>query len=520
MNAAIANSEPSRHSFLLGNNAILLYLGLFKFLLHLLTSGGYGYFRDEFYYIACSEHLAFGYVDQPPLSIAFLWLNRLILGDSLFALRFLPALSGGVVVVLTGLMARELGGNRFAQVLAAIAIIIAPVNLFVHHFFSMNCFDYLFWALAMYIIIRILKEENLKLWLMLGLVLGLGLMNKISVLWLGAGLFAGLLLTSNRKTLLTIGPWLAAVLATLLFLPHILWQISNHWPTIEFMRNVSQWKMLQDSPIAFFFEQILLMNPITFPIWMLGLLFLLFAKKMKPFRVLGIIYLTVFLILVLNRTSRASYLAAAYPILFAAGALNIADFFKKQNMAWLKSVSISLLVIGGIALAPFGLPVLPVETYIAYAKKIGIEPPSEEKKELGKLPQLYADMFGWENMVATVADVYHSLPPEEKSECVIMCGNYGEAGAIDFFGSKYNLPKAISGHNNYWLWGPKNLDGNITITLGLPREHLEFSFESVEQAAIIHSEYAMPFENDLPVYLCRHIKFPLQQIWPQTKHYE
>lgn len=446
--------------------------------------------------------------------------ESIFLGDSLFALRFLPALSGGVVVVLTGLMTRELGGNRFAQVLAAIAVMIAPVNLFVHHFFSMNCFDNLFWALAVYIIIRVLKEESLKLWLILGMVLGLGLMNKISVLWLGAGLFAGLLLTSNRKTFFTIGPWFAAVLTGLLFVPHILWQISNHWPTIEFMHNVSQWKMLQDSPIDFLFGQILLMNPMTFPIWMLGLLFLLFAKKMKPFRVLGIIYLTVFLILVFNRTSRASYLAAAYPMLFAAGALIIADFFKRQNMAWLKSVSMSLLVIGGIALAPFGLPVLRVETYIAYAKKIGIAPPSEEKKEMGKLPQHYADMFGWENMVATVADVYHSLPLEEKLECVIMCDNYGEAGAVDFFGSKYDLPKAISSHNNYWIWGPGEKGGDIMIIVGMPRENLENMFESVEQAATIESEYAMPYETDLPVYLCRNIKVPLQKMWSQAKHYE
>jgi hypothetical protein len=206
-------------------------------------------------------------------------------------------------------------------------------------------------------------------------------------------------------------------------------------------------------------------------------------------------------------------------MLLAAGAFAIETFIQERQWNWLKPVTVGLLVAGGAITAPFALPVLPVETYIKYQSFLGIEPPKTERHRFGKLPQSYADMFGWENMVATVAKVYDSLPPEERAKCAIFTSNYGEAGAIDFFGKKYGLPKAISGHNNYWLWGPRNYTGDIVITLGESLEDVKETFGQVELGATHVDEYAMPYESDLPIYICRKPKGSLQEIWPRTKSY-
>jgi len=514
-------SFTSRNRFL-SDNAVLLYLALAKFVIHVTTNlaGGYGYFRDEFYYIACSDHMAWGYVDQPPLSIAVLWLSRLLFGDSLFALRLLPAVAGAVVVALAGRMTKELGGNRYAQVLAACCVIAAPLTLGANSVYSMNSFDVLFWTLMFYLLIIILKKDDQKYWLLLGLVLGLGLLNKISVLWLGAGLAMALLLTPNRKLLLVPRVWLAAAIALLLFSPHLIWQVAYGWPTLEFVKNATANKYVAVSPLAMFVQQSLNMNPSTFLIWFPGLVYFLVSKSAKQFRILPIIYVTVFLILVLNKNSKAEYLGPMFPMLFAVGAFSLEKFILKFTWLWLKPAVLALLLLSGIACAPFAIAILPVETFIAYSKALGMTPSTPEKKELSKLPQFYADMFGWERMAAAVADAYNMLSPEEKTKCAIIGNNYGEAGAIDFFGRKYNLPKAISGHNNYWLWGPKNATGAVVIRLGGTVEAMRESYGEVIQAGTFKDDYCMPYENNMPVWICKNRRVPLKDDWTEFKHYE
>jgi hypothetical protein len=464
--------------------------------------------------------MAWGYVDQPPLSIASLWLSRLLFGDSLFALRFLPAIIGAVVVFLAGLITRELGGNRYAQILAACSVIVAPLTLGVNSNYSMNSFDLLFWTLAFYLLIIILKNDKQKHWLLLGLVLGLGLLNKISVLWLGAGLTVGLFLTPNRKMLLAPRVWLAAAIAFLLFLPHIIWQMVYGFPTLEFIKNATMNKYVAVSPLEMFIQQALNMNPLTFLIWFSGLVYFLVSKSVKQFRILPIIYLTVFLILVINKNSKAEYLGPMFPMLFAIGAFTIEKFIHTFTWRWLKPVLLMLLLLGGIAVAPFAIAILPVETFIAYSKALGMVPSTSEKKELSKLPQFYADMFGWEKMAVAVADAYNMLSPEEKMKCVFMGNNYGEAGAIDFFSRKYNLPKAISGHNNYWLWGPGNAAGEVVIRLGHSAEAMRESYDVVIQAGTFKDDYCMPYENNLPIWICKNRRVSLKDDWAKIKHYD
>jgi 4-amino-4-deoxy-L-arabinose transferase-like glycosyltransferase len=511
-------TEDSERRFIASDAALLLGLSLAVLLAQFLVSSRYGYFRDELYYFACGEHLDWGYVDQPPFVALMAAITRGVLGDSLLAVRFFPALCAGLTVLLTGLTARELGGKRFAQALAAIVVMIGPVYLSIGHFFSMNCFDYVFWILAIYMVVRILKEDRPKLWLLFGLVAGAGLMNKYSMGFLGLGLVVGLVLTSSRRHLLSRWIWLGGALAFAIFLPHILWEIHHGFPTREFIRNATLYKNLPMSPAGFLAESILQIHPLTLPVWLAGLYFFFCAEAGRRYRALGWTFLVVLAVLLLTN-AKPYYLAPGYFMLFAGGAVVLETFIRRRQWNWLKPVAVTTLVLGGLVTLPYALPVLPVETFIRYEDSMGFHPGSGERDRTGKLPQMYADMFGWENQVATVAKVYHSLSPEEKARTIIFCGNYGEAGAIDFFGKKYGLPKATSGHNNYWFWGPGNWDADIVITVGASREDVEKSFREVELAATHVNQYAMPYESDLPVLVCRKPKMSLQQAWPRTKHY-
>lgn len=498
---------------------LLLLLATAKLLFHLITHQGYGYFRDEFYYIACSEHLAWGYVDQPPFSIFLLRLNRWFLGDSLLALRFLPALTGAITVFLTGLIARRLGGNTYAQMLAAFAAFVAGSYLGNNAFFSMNSFDLLFWTASALTITYVLQEQKLRHWLILGLLIGLGLLNKISMLWFSAGFVAGLILTQHRRLLLTKGPWLAGLIAVLLFLPHILWQVQHDWPTLEFIRNATSQKMAENPPLRFALQQFRSMNYFTFPIWIGGLIYF-FSTRGRQFRTLGWIYVFTFLLLIAGKKSRPGYLAPAYAMLFAAGAVYIEAWISERNWNWVKPVSVLLLLAGFLWRVSFSVPVLPVEIYIRYARWMGVVPSTSELKELAELPQHYADMHGWKELVGSVAKAYESLTPEEKKNCVVFGQNYGQAGAVSFFGKKYGLPRAISGHNNYWIWGTGDTPIDVVIVIGGELEDNQEVFESLELATTHHCRYCMPYENNLPIYIGRKLKIPLATLWPELKHYD
>jgi hypothetical protein len=513
--------------------------------LHLWFNRYYGYFIDEFYYLACARHLAWGFVDHPPFSIAMLALNHNLFGDSLSALRLLPALCGAATVILTGLLVREMGGGKFAQLIAFLGILINPVYLFMFNYYSMNSWDILIWTAVIYILVRILKSGNVPVpysaegggnrdsvfvvslhrgspdrwWLLLGLVLGIGLLNKIDVLWLGAGLFAGFLCTPYRRLLLTRWPWIAAGIAGLIFLPHLLWQIRYGWPSLEFIHNASVWKYSGITRLDFLLANVIELHPLALPIWLCGLLSLLFFKLSRDFRLLGVLWLTVFCILLVNGHSKAEYIAPALPILLAAGGIVIERYFHRRKMLALNVSTVSLLVIGGAITAPMTLPVLPVDTFIAYSKTIGFSGGNAESKEMGKLPQHYADMFGWENMVSTVARVYRTLTPEEQSQCVIYGMHYGFAGAIDFYHEQYGLPTAVTGHNSYWLWGPGDKKGNVVIKTGGSLDQVTPYFQSVVVADTIRCDYAMPYENNVPVYICRGIKVPLAELWTKVRFF-
>jgi hypothetical protein len=503
------------------NYGLIGGIAAIPFIVHLLTNTRYGYFRDEFYYIACSQHLDWGYVDHPPLSIALLVLERWLLGDSPPAIRFLPAVAGAALIFLTAMTARELGGGRFAQALAGLAVACAPIYLGLANFFSMNAFEPLFWTAAACILIRIVNTENSKLWLLFGGVAGLGLQNKHSMLFFGFAVAAALLLTRERKRLADKWLWLGAGTAALIFLPNVVWEITHNWPTVEFMRNAQAYKIARLSPIEFLMQQMLMLNPLALPIWLAGLCYF-FSREGRRYQFCGWMYI-VLLAVFMVENAKAYYLTPIYPLLLAAGATAIESIARRAHWRWLRVAAPVALVIGGIAAAPLALPVLPVEALIRYGHLLGVagsvKRTTSETAALGELPQYFADMFGWDEVVSAVARAYESLSAEDRQKAAIFVGNYGEAGAINFLGKSHGLPEAISGHNNYWLWGPGDYSGEVVIVLGYTLEDLKPMFDSVEQAGTVHCKYCMPFENDRPVYICRGLKRPLREIWPRLKRY-
>jgi Dolichyl-phosphate-mannose-protein mannosyltransferase len=492
-----------------------------SFLLHFITNlgGAYGFFRDELYYIACSDHLAWGYVDQPPFSLYLLKASRLLLGDSLTAIRFIPAAANVGVLVLTALIIKEMGGKLFAISLACLAVFLSPIHNAMGFYYSMNSIDIFLWALAMLLLLKIINTQKNTYWIVLGVVLGVGLLNKISVLFLGSGIFVGLLLT-QRKTFSTRWPYLAGILAFGLFLPYIFWNISHDMAHLEFIHNASATKYSGRGHLDFILEALLMLNPFSAPMWIIGLIALFFYPPLKQHRILGWIFLTVFVILLVNRTSKGEYLAPAFVGPYAAAGVWAEQKLVLPSVRWLRYGYTTLLVISGLLLLPLVIPVLPVETYISYSAKLGIKPSSSEKKELSELPQFYADMFGWKEKARDVAKVYATLSETDKAKCAIYSNNYGRCGALDFFGKDLGLPKSIGSHNNNWLWGPRNYTGDVMIILGGKMEDHQNDFASCERVAVSTCTYCMPYENNVGIFLCRGLKEPLKDAWKEMKHYE
>jgi len=497
---------------------IPLSFAILACIIHFLANGRYGYFRDELYYAACGQHLAWGYVDQAPLIAVIARLTRTLFGDSLHALRFFPALASGAMIFLAGWMVRELGGRRYAQVLAATAMLVCPIYLTMDNFLSMNAFEPIFWMLCAAIALRIVRTGKSRLWLAFGIVAGVGILNKHSMLIFGFGLVLSLLVTKQRRVLREPWIWVAGIVAFVIFLPNLIWEINNHWATIEILRNVDLAKNARISWLGFIAEQAFLVHPVAAPICLAGLWFFFFSREGAEYRFLGWTYIFVLLQFLIFR-GRIYYLAPIYPMLFAAGAVAIEGWLPIDGRSWIKKTILAPLVVGGMVAAPLALPILPLDAAASYADFWNVNRVRVEVEPSGKLPQMFADMMGWQQQVEVVSGVFASLSAEDQKRVAILAKNYGQAGAIDYFGPSHGLPRAISGHNNYFLWGPRDYDGQVVIAVGMPLQDLKPIFGQIEQAATIGDEYAIPEENNLPVYICRQPKMTLQQAWPRLKFY-
>jgi Dolichyl-phosphate-mannose-protein mannosyltransferase len=490
-------------------------------LLHLATIKGYGWFRDEFYYLACAARLDWGYVDHPPLVAVMTALTRLVAGDSIVALRLPPAIAHAGTVLLAALLAREMGARSYGQLVAALTAGLAPILLGIASIVSMNAYDGLIWAAVLLVFTRLLRTGEPRHWIVLGILLGLGFQNKHSVLFLAFGLVAGLLVAGPRRQLATRWPWIGATIAAGLAAPNVMWEIAHGWPTLEFMRNATANKNVALPPARFLLEQVNQLSPFAAPIWIAGLAWLLLASVAAPFRPLGVGYLAI-LGIFLTTAAKPYYLAAFYPALLAAGGTAV-ERWTDRSAGWvtaLRITTVAIVVVGGAVAMPIVLPVLSEERLIAYQAALGVKPELGERHRQGRLPQFYADMHGWTELVDEVSKAAGQLTPAERSNAFVFAQNYGQAGAVEWLGRGRDLPPVRSGHNNYWLWGPGEGDPRTAIIVGGDREDNEAVCSTLVEVGRVRNPYAMPYENDKPVFLCRGLKTSLRDLWPRVKHFE
>lgn len=499
---------------------ILILLAGLKFCIHLLAINNYGFHRDEFLYIAQGEHLAWGYLEVPPFIAVVAKVSSILFADSLWGFRLFPVLAGTAMVIITGLMARELGGRRWAMILAAVCLIFAPAFLGSNFMLQPVAFDQLFWALAIFCLVRILKKDRPKIWIWAGVVFGIGLLNKYTMLLLGFGVFLGILFSPQRKVLAGKWPWVAAALAFFIFLPNIIWQVQHHWPFFEHMEVLRKTQLVNVQAFGFVLQQILF-NFWAFPLALLGWISLMFSSNNQSYRSIGWVALIVFVV-IFAMSGKAYYLLPIYPVLFAAGAVSLENFLANRQKVWIAIPIAVFIALGNLITIPYAIPILPIEDFKSYAnfmkEKYNLtEPLRWENGRLYDNRQDYADMFGWEELAQEAAKVFHSLSPSEQKNCVSLASDYGLSGALDFYRKKFQLPEVISFVGSYYLWGPGNREPEVYITLGLSPEDLKPYFD--EMLLVKSITHPLARENNVPVLLCRSPRVSLTQLWPKLARY-
>jgi 4-amino-4-deoxy-L-arabinose transferase-like glycosyltransferase len=511
----VENAEPNA-SRIYARPSIVL--GAACLLLHLIINNRYDVFRDELYFIVCGQHPALGYVDQPPLIPLIAGASHALFGVALLPLRLVPALAMSATVALAAEFARLLGGGRFAQWLGGLCVLVSPVLLVDGLLLSTDALQPLTWLACGWCLVRLAQTGDERWWWGFGLAVGISLASKYLIFFYLAGLAVGILMTPLRASLLRPQLYIGAAIALIFLAPSLYWQAENGWPFLEIGKAGASGKNVVFSPLGFLGQQLLFIGPATAPIWLAGLWRFTFRPALPQLRVFPIAYAAT-AVLVYAAHGKAYYISPIYPALLASGAVAIEDWVHRPRYRWIIA---RVIVIAGAVAAPLALPILPPDSYHPYAAALGISPGATamEKSAQGVLPQQLADMFGWREMAAKVSAAYNALTPEERAKAVFFGHNYGEAAAIDVYGPALHGPPAISGHNNYYLWGLRGFDGSIVLTVGGDPALYARGYQSVEQVGELDNPYAMPYETNIPVYLLRNPRVPLVNMWPEMKHYE
>jgi hypothetical protein len=493
-------------------NLLLIIFALCAVTFHIALNGQYGFHRDELDFIMSARQLDWGYVSYPPLTPFFARLGLELFGESLRGLRVIPAIAQGIVMILAGLMARDMGGKRNAQLLTAFAVFIAPVSLFGGTVIMYFAFDYLWWVLVAFFFVRLLTTEDPRYWLGIGAGIGLGMMTKYTMIFWVAGLAVAVLATEARKYLRSKWLYLGAALALLIFLPNLIWQIQHDFIALKYLpfihaRDVS-WGRAEDFLPKQLYETT---NPLFLPIWTVGLSLCLFGASMKRFRALGWMFVTTFVLFLLNQ-GRSYYTGPSYVMLLAAGAVWWVDWLSAQS-GKMRRVGFGLLwgtqILGSLIgiilmkpIAPLGSPLWEVTSNLN-----------------GEL----REMIGWQDLTKQVADIYQSIPESEKPNTVILAGNYGEAGALDFYGDEYGLPRVISGANSLWYRGYSDPEPETVIVVGFESSYAGRFFGSCKYSGTVKNSYNVKNEESTRhtgLYVCRQPRAPWNEMWQDMQWFQ
>lgn len=496
---------------------IILVAALVKFGLHLYMDQGFSFFFDEFYTIALSKHLAWGYVDLPPLVPALVALSRALLGESLLATHVFPALAGAGTLIFICLITREFGGKTFAVGLSAVCFILTPVWLGLDSIFCYDSIDQLVLAAFLFTLVRFLKSVNKKLWLMMGLLAGVACNAKMTILFLGPGFLLALLLSKYRRDLLSPWPWLGAGVCLLIVSPYLIWQINNQWPTLEYWKNYGAVRVYQASIAEYFNNSLIYMNGFLLPVWIAGLYRIFRRMNTVHYFFLGVLFLTTAVLLFFFHAS-IRMLAATFMPLLAAGALWVEEITARlrwKNM--LKTVVFVYLLAVGCVIIPLTLPILPMDVFPAFAQTF--KPLYQELREFNGdstyYPILISGRLGWDDFVKGVGQVYNELPAEERKVAGVYTDLYSTAGAIDLLGPQYGLPHAVSGSLTYYFWGP-GYSWDVMIIAVQKSNNLSMFFNQCELKSTIHPDPASLLGSP-HIYVCRHPKISAAEIWSSLK---
>jgi len=497
----------ARDSVWFGDTALLIYLALVTVIVHMLVGQRYGIHRDELATLDDARHLAWGYVAYPPVTPFFGRLSLILFGPTLPGFRLFAALAQAVALILTGLMAREMGGGRGAQLVAAFAGV--PFCMGGGALMQYVSFDYLCWVLTAYFMVRLLVSGNPRWWLAVGGSIGFGMLSKYTMGVFAIGIVAGVLFTNARRHLRSKWLWYGVALSILIFLPNLLWQAHNHFISLEFLKHIHERDVRQGRTKNFLPEQFE-MTLLAFPLCLAGLYYAFLAPAGKRLRAIGWMFLVPLVLFVILK-GRSYYFAAAYPMVYAAGSVWGESWLASLNRGWgatLRAVALLVLAVDMAIAAAIALPLAPVH--------------SKWWDVASKIQGDFVEEIGWPELVETVAQVRDSIPPDERAHLGILAANYGEAGAVNLYGPNYGLPPAISGVNSFWARGYGDPPPQTLIVLGHSSGFLTRNFDSCRVAAHTWNRYGVENEESLDhpdIYVCRGLKKPWREFWDDYRHF-
>ncbi len=506
---------------------IALFAGFITLIVHAATAWRYGYFRDELYFIACAHHLAWGYVDQPPLVAFAAWI-ALPADSSLLALRALPIIAAALTTAAAVAIARELGGGRFAQALTALTVGLMPAYLALGNILTTSSCEGLSWTLVAWLTIKLTRDPSARaraaVWIALAFAVAFGLYGKYSMGLAAACFLAGLLLTDERRVLATRYFPIAVVLTFLLVLPNFVWQLQHGFPFLEVLSGdaahrhpfnnglVLESRNLASNTIVFIGEQILYTNPIAVPIWVAGLIGPFLSLRLRNVRFLSIAWVLVVAVAI-GLEAKGYYTTGIYASLFAIGSVLV-----ERTALGLRTAAVASIAAVALASLPMSVPVLPLRGFLTYSKALGLTGRNGAPARL--IQPLYAEEFGWDRLARDVAQIYNAMPPSTRNLTAIYADTYADAGAIDLFGTRYGLPKAISSQNTYWLWGTRGYDGQTLIAIGATRiDILKQYYERCDLVSTSTEPLRWIVEGPSPIYFCAGAKQPFEQIWQHLRWY-
>lgn len=500
-------------------NIIIVSSAYFALLYFSSFVKGYGYFIDELYYIACANNPAAGYVDHPPLAPLILAVWKAVFGESVYSIRFLSSFVSAATVFMAGILAKESGGGKTAQTVSSFCIAAAPIYPVFGGFYSMNVFEPFLCSLVFLFLVKMIRGNEPRYWVHLGVLFGVLMMNKHTAGLCILFLVAALLVTPQRKLLFSKYFFYCVLISVLIFLPNIIWQFANGFPSLEFYVNITTRKNVAVPYSEFLLMQFLSYNPIVFPVILTGLYVLLF--KSRHFKSLGFIFVLTVLFFLVTRNSRFDRTAFAYLAVIPAGAVYFEEYLSRVKAAWIYPAAASLMAAYACLTVPVFLPYMNYQNSAALTSFIGLN----TEIETGNKPliaQTLGDRIGWEEKVDMVGKVYLSLTPDERNQTLIAGNNYGMAGALELYGKKFGFGDVVCGHNNYYLWSKKRLHGNILLQLSDTGAYhgLQESFGDVRKSGLIFDNpYCTPHERNLTVFICREPKHSLDELLDSGKYF-